>query len=45
MKYAVLGAGNGGQAISGWLSIQGHDVWLYDRSESKVAALSKKKEI
>ena len=30
MKYAVLGAGNGGQAISAWLSMQGHEVFLYE---------------
>lgn len=45
MKYAVLGAGNGGQALSGWLAMQGHEVWLYEIVEEKVAALAKKKEI
>ena len=45
MKFAVLGAGNGGQAISGWLAMHGHEVWLYEIVEEKVVALAKKKEI
>lgn len=45
MKYAVLGAGNGGQAISGWLAMNGHDVRLYEIVEEKVIALSKNKQI
>lgn len=45
MKYAVLGAGNGGQAISAWLSMQGHEVFLYEIVEERVDALSKRKEI
>ena len=45
MKYAVLGAGNGGQAISAWLSMRGHEVSLYEIIEERVAALSKKMEI
>lgn len=45
MKFAVLGAGNGGQAISGWLAMQGHEVWLYEIIKEKVDALAKKKEI
>ena len=45
MKYAVLGAGNGGQAISAWLSMQGHEVFLYEIIEERVVALSKKREI
>lgn len=45
MKYAVLGAGNGGQAISGWLAIQGHEVWLYEIIKEKVDVLAKTKEI
>ena len=36
MKFAVLGAGNGGQAISGWLAMQGHEVWLYEIVKDKV---------
>lgn len=45
MKYAVLGAGNGGQAISGWLAMQGHEVWLYEIIKEKVDVLAKTKEI
>lgn len=45
MKYAVLGAGNGGQAISGWLAMQGHEVWLYEIVEAKVKNLVATKQI
>lgn len=45
MKYAVLGAGNGGQAISGWLAMNGHDVRLYEIVEEKVKHLSETKQI
>ena len=45
MKYAVIGAGNGGQAISGWLSMKGHEVWLYEILEAKVKNLAGKKRI
>lgn len=45
MKYAVLGAGNGGQAISGWLASRGHEVWLYEIVEEKVTNLSKTRQI
>ena len=31
IKYAVLGAGNGGQCISAYLTLKGYDVSLYDR--------------
>ena len=43
MKFAVLGAGNGGQAISGWLAMQGHEVWLYEIIKEKVEKLAKNK--
>lgn len=45
MKYAVLGAGNGGQAISAWLAMQGHEVWLYDIIEEKIRKLAETKQI
>ena len=45
MKYAVLGAGNGGQAISGWLAMNGHEVRLYEIVEEKVKTLSETKQI
>lgn len=41
MKIAVLGAGNGGQAISGYLATQGYEVFLYDRDEEKIVELKK----
>lgn len=40
MKYSVLGAGNGGQAIAGYLGIKGLTVNLFDRNEDKVNLLS-----
>lgn len=40
MKIAVLGSGNGGQAIAGWLAIQRHTVYLYGRNERVVAELN-----
>ncbi|HOS17302.1 MAG TPA: NAD/NADP octopine/nopaline dehydrogenase family protein [Bacteroidales bacterium] len=42
MKVAVLGAGNGGQAISAYLSMQGHNVSLWDRNQNIVDELIKK---
>lgn len=41
MKIAVLGAGNGGQAISGYLALKGYEVSLYDIVEEKIAELQK----
>lgn len=40
MIYAVIGAGNGGQAIAGFLSLCGARVKLYDRDIQKVKALN-----
>lgn len=42
MKIAVIGAGNGGQAISGYLSIMGHNVSLYDIDKERIATLQRK---
>lgn len=42
MKIAVLGAGNGGQAISGYLGLCGYEVSLYDIDEFKIEELQKK---
>ena len=39
MKIAVLGTGNGGQAIAGWLAMQQCDVVLYGRNKETVDAL------
>ena len=35
MKIAVIGAGNGGQAIAGYLGLSGYEVSLYDIDEPK----------
>lgn len=40
MKFAIIGAGNGGQAIAGYLSMNGHSVNVYDRDPHKIAILS-----
>ena len=42
MKIAVIGAGNGGQAIAGYLATQGYEVALYDIVEEKINELRKK---
>lgn len=39
MNVAVIGAGNGGQSIAGFLAMQGHKVNLFDRKEDKIKAL------
>lgn len=39
MKVAVIGAGNGGQAIAGYLAMQNYDVALYDIVEEKINEL------
>ncbi|HAY98253.1 MAG TPA: NAD/NADP octopine/nopaline dehydrogenase family protein [Mesotoga infera] len=36
MKIAVIGAGNGGQALSAVLAMRGHDVSLYNRSQKRI---------
>jgi opine dehydrogenase len=35
-KYAVIGAGCGGQAIAGYLASNGYDVALYNRSSGRI---------
>ena len=42
MKISVIGAGNGGQAIDGYLGLTGYDVSLYDIDEPKIEELQKK---
>lgn len=44
-KLAVLGAGNGGQALAGHLTLLGQDVSLYDIDREKVQALQSRGEI
>jgi opine dehydrogenase len=36
LKFAVIGAGNGGQAIAGYLAYKGHKVNLYNRTIGKI---------
>ena len=45
MKITVIGAGNGGQAIAGYLALQGYKVYLYDRSLPKIEELKRKRGI
>ena len=40
MKVAVIGAGNGGQAIAAFLTLSGAEVSLYDRTKEKVQELN-----
>ena len=42
MKIAVIGAGNGGQAIAGYLGLKGYNVSLYDIDATKIAELQNK---
>ena len=42
MKVAVIGAGNGGQAISGYLALTGNEVSLYNRNEEVILELKAK---
>ncbi len=41
MKFAVIGAGNGGQAMAAHLSMMGFDVALYNRSPEKIESIRK----
>ncbi len=38
-KFAVLGAGNGGQAMAAYLALQGYKVNLFNRSEARIEAV------
>lgn len=42
MKTCVIGTGNGGQAIAGWMAMQGHEVRLYGRNKQTVESLLSK---
>ena len=42
MRYSVLGTGNGGQAIAGWMAMKGHEVRLYGRNKQTVESLLSK---
>ena len=41
MRISVIGAGNGGQAIAGYLGLQGYKINLYDRDSNKIKNLRK----
>lgn len=41
MKIAVIGAGNGGQAIAGYLAMQGYNIALYDIVKEKIEELKR----
>lgn len=45
LKYAVIGAGCGGQAIAGYLASGNFDVTLYNRSIGRIGPLIKRKMI
>lgn len=45
MRIAVIGAGNGGQAIAGYAALKGYEVSLFDRNDAKVEALRDKDSI
>ena len=42
MKIAVIGAGNGGQSIAGYLALQGYETSLYDIDVQKMDILKQK---
>ncbi len=42
MKIAVIGAGNGGQSIAGYLALHGYEVALYDIDAKKIEELKQK---
>lgn len=39
MKISIIGAGNGGQSIAGYLALSGYDVSLYDIEHTKIEDL------
>lgn len=41
MKISILGAGNGGQAMAGYLAMQNYNIALYDIVEEKISELKK----
>ncbi|MDI6729779.1 MAG: 2-dehydropantoate 2-reductase N-terminal domain-containing protein, partial [Thermodesulfovibrionales bacterium] len=42
VKYAVLGAGNGGQCVAAYLKLKGYETSLYDRYESVIEPIKEK---
>ncbi len=45
MRIAVLGAGNGGQALAAYLSMKGFSVSLYNRSKKRISNIIKTRTI
>lgn len=45
MKIAVIGAGNGGQALAAHMAYMGHEISLYDRDVEKIAFFKENKTI
>ena len=45
MKICVIGAGNGGQALAGYLALRGQEVTLFNRSKKRIAPFMKSKNI
>ncbi|SHK18021.1 NAD/NADP-dependent octopine/nopaline dehydrogenase family protein [Paramaledivibacter caminithermalis] len=42
LSFAVIGAGNGGQAIAGYLALKGYSVNLYNRSIERIKDIKQK---
>ncbi len=42
MKFTIIGAGNTGQAMAGYIAMQGHQVLLFSRSKEKSSILQKR---
>jgi len=42
VKVAIIGAGNGGQAIAGHMAITGYEVWIYDCNLATIEDLQKR---
>jgi opine dehydrogenase len=45
MRFSVIGAGNGGQCIAGYLSLLGHSVKIQDKDPQVVRLLQERKSI
>ncbi|MCD5413840.1 MAG: NAD/NADP octopine/nopaline dehydrogenase family protein [Clostridiales bacterium] len=42
LSFSVIGAGNGGQGLAGYLAYRGHSVKLYNRSIEKIEKIKKR---
>jgi len=45
MKIAIIGAGNGGQAMAAHFTMLGHSIRLYNRSLNKISTITETREI